>query len=157
VSLRQTFWSLEELPLCLSVESSEPQIASPAIATICEPACLPLTDPHLVVRKKSSESHRKHNHPLLLTGDKDCCSGPGHRKSIARKWTKFLPHSQQVHAKYIQGFPFMCASGLLTQSFPRTFTMSLDLPHTHRVNASQVSTRCAHSGHHDRTSRMFLS
>jgi hypothetical protein len=66
--LRQTFWSLEELPLCPSVKSSEPQIASPAIATICEPACLPLTDPHLVVRKKSPESHRKHTTSYYLKG-----------------------------------------------------------------------------------------
>jgi transposase InsO family protein len=28
------------------------------------------------------------------TGGKDWCSGPGHRKSITRKWTKFLLHSQ---------------------------------------------------------------
>jgi hypothetical protein len=35
------------------------------------------------------------------TGGKDWCPGPGHYKSIVRKWTKCPPHSQQAHTNYI--------------------------------------------------------
>jgi hypothetical protein len=68
---------------CPSVEPSEPQIASLAVATICEPVYLPPVNPHLVVqtdhrnpiastpplttRRRNPTAHGTCPHPLLPT------------------------------------------------------------------------------------------
>ena len=44
--------------------------------------------------------------PHPLTGGKEWCTKPVHRKYIARKWTMYPAFTHSVHLEYIQNFPY---------------------------------------------------
>jgi hypothetical protein len=57
------------------------------------------------------------------TGGKGWCSGPGHCKFIARKWTMYLAKTNPVHCKHILKFPGQFPCSVPGQKMVSAFTV----------------------------------
>jgi len=60
---------------------------------------------------------------VAITGGKDQCTGPLHRKYITRKWTVYHACAHPVHHKYFQNFPCWFPHDVPSQETASTFTV----------------------------------